>query len=184
MLWVPMVLLAAPVSVLADSGSQGSVAQADTSQERTNSDAPLKNADAGSENRVLEVRDRSDTLLVSLPMPQGEGWCLEWNHSVEGFPVLDCYRNEHGRMVLESSHQPDFAAGLGHVPGRGRQVSDGHGGYWIKDIHEPVPGDRYLLRVGAPRVNHRLVVEDKTISLSDLAAGQRVSIGLRPVPAV
>jgi len=132
---------------------------------------------------VLEVRDRSDSLLVGLSVPQGEGWCLKWNHSVEGFPVLDCYRNEHGRMVLERSHQPDFAAGLGHVPGRGRQVSDGHGGYWIKDIHEPVPGDRYLLRVGAPRVNHRLVREGKTVSLSDLAAGQRVSIGLRPVPA-
>tara|TARA_B100000700_G_scaffold45221_1_gene47232 strand:+ start:25084 stop:25566 length:483 start_codon:yes stop_codon:yes gene_type:complete len=139
--------------------------------------------DGASENRVLEVRDRSDALLVSLPVPQGEGWCLKWNHSVEGFPVLDCYRNEHGRMVLERSHQPDFAAGLGHVPGRGRQVSDGHGGYWIEGIHEPVPGDRYLLRVGAPRVNHRLVREDRTVSLSDLAAGQRVSIGLRPVPA-
>ncbi|WP_192037158.1 DUF1850 domain-containing protein [Halomonas sp. YLGW01] len=140
-------------------------------------------ADGSDEDRLLQVRDRHGTLLVSLPMPEGEGWCLEWNHSVEGFPVLDCYRNQQGRMVLERSHQPDFAAGLGHVPGRGRQVSDGEGGYWIEEIQEPVPGDRYLLRVGALRVDHRLIREGRTISLSELAAGQRVSIGLRPLPS-
>ncbi|WP_458526522.1 DUF1850 domain-containing protein [Onishia taeanensis] len=140
-------------------------------------------ADGGDEDRLLEVRDRHGALLLSLPMAEGEGWCLEWNHSVEGFPVLDCYRNRHGRMVLERSHQPDFAAGLGHVPGRGRQVSDGQGGYWIEDIGEPVPGNRYLLRVGALRVNHRLVRGGETTSLSALAAGQRVSIGLRPAPS-
>lgn len=52
-------------------------------------------------------------------------------------------------MVLMRSRQPDFAAGLGHIPGRGRQVSDGAGGYWIIDIDEPVPGDAYVLRPGA-----------------------------------
>nr|WP_304526682.1 DUF1850 domain-containing protein [Halomonas sp. I5-271120] len=163
--------------------SQGSISLESTSSDASAQRAVANAAEGASENRVLEVRDRSDSLLVSLPVPQGEGWCLKWNHSVEGFPVLDCYRNEHGRMVLERSHQPDFAAGLGHVPGRGRQVSDGHGGYWIEDIHEPVPGNRYLLRVGALRVNHRLIHEGKATSLSARAAGQRVSIGLRPAPA-
>ncbi|WP_416208156.1 DUF1850 domain-containing protein [Halomonas sp.] len=126
----------------------------------------------------LEVLDSDGETLVNLPMPEGEGWCLEWNHSVEGFPVLDCYRHREGRMVLERSHLPDFAAGLDHIPGRGRQVSDGEGGYWIEAIDEPVPGNAYRLRVGAMRVDHRLVVDGERISLSRLAENRRVTIRL------
>lgn len=155
----------------------------------------------------LKVRTASGEPLVGLPMPEGAGWCLAWNHSVEGFPVHDCYRNRAGRMVLERSHLPDFAAGLDHIPGRGRQVSDGHGGYWIEAIDEPVPGDRYRLRVGSRRVDHRLVRHGEpslaalldaaracgperyaaitetpvTISLSTLAANQAVTLALEPV---
>ncbi|MCL7940420.1 DUF1850 domain-containing protein [Halomonas sp. ATCH28] len=126
----------------------------------------------------LEVLDSDGETLVNLPMPEGEGWCLEWNHSVEGFPVLDCYRHRQGRMVLVRSHLPDFAAGLDHIPGRGRQVSDGEGGYWIEAIDEPVPGNAYRLRVGAMRVDHRLVVDGERISLSRLAENRRVTIRL------
>lgn len=133
---------------------------------------------SAAEEARLEVLDEAGETLVSLPMPEGEGWCLEWNHSVEGFPVLDCYRHHEGRMVLARSHLPDFAAGLDHIPGRGRQVSDGEGGYWIEDIDEPVPGNAYRLRVGAMRVDHRLVVEASRISLSRLAADEGVTIRL------
>ncbi|MCE8042080.1 DUF1850 domain-containing protein [Halomonas daqingensis] len=127
----------------------------------------------------LQVLSDDDTLLVELPMPEGERWCLEWNHSVTGIRVQDCYRHDQGRMVLERSHQPDFAAGLGHVPGRGRQVSDGQGGYWIEEINEPVAGNRYRLRVGSDKVDHRLLHEGRRISLSERAAGERVTIHLR-----
>ncbi|WP_163559368.1 DUF1850 domain-containing protein [Halomonas sp. NO4] len=126
----------------------------------------------------LEVVDAVGESLLVVPMPEGQGWCLEWNHSVEGFPVLDCYRHRDGRMVLERSHLPDFAAGLDHIPGRGRQVSDGEGGYWIEAIDEPVPGNAYRLRVGSLRVDHRLVIDDTRISLSALAAGERVTLRL------
>ncbi|MFC3286025.1 DUF1850 domain-containing protein [Litchfieldella rifensis] len=135
---------------------------------------------AGGETRYwLDVRMADQRRIVSLPLVAGQTWCLVWNHSVEGFPVHDCYRNRNGRMVLERSHQPDFAAGLGHVLGRGQPVSDGAGGYWIEDIDEPVPGNRYLLRVGSPEVNHRLVSGDTRVSLSELATGERVLISLR-----
>ncbi|WP_445003435.1 DUF1850 domain-containing protein [Halomonas mongoliensis] len=136
---------------------------------------PLSAGDAGR----LEVTADSGRRIASLPMPEGEAWCLEWNHSVAGFPVLDCYRHREGLMVLERSHLPDFAAGLDHIPGRGRQVSDGEGGYWIEAIDEPVPGNRYRLRVGSPEVNHRLLHEGRRLSLSDRAAGERVTIHLR-----
>ncbi|MBB3231396.1 DUF1850 domain-containing protein [Halomonas stenophila] len=129
-------------------------------------------ADAGCPTHELRVRDAQGQALVRLPMPEGAGWCLAWNHSVEGFPVHDCYRNRGGHMVLVRSHLPDFAAGLDHIPGRGRQVSDGEGGYWIEEIDEPVPGDHYRLRVGTRRVDHRLVRHGEP-SLAALLDGAR-----------
>ena len=125
------------------------------------------------------VATREDgTELLRLPVPEGAGWCVLWNHSVAGFPVTDCYENRAGRMVLVSSRQPDFAAGLGHIPGRGRQVSDGEGGYWILDIDEAVPGDAYVLRPGAGAVDHRIAMGDRIVSLSALAPRERVRIAL------
>jgi hypothetical protein len=125
---------------------------------------------------VTEQGDR----LVDISAPPGMRWCIEWNHSVEKFPVLDCYQNADGVMQLERSHQPDFAAGLGHTIGRGEQVSDGEGGYWINAIDEPVANNRYVLRVGSNAVNHRVVWQDGNerhdVSLSALAAGQRVTV--------
>ncbi|WP_417524870.1 DUF1850 domain-containing protein [Marinovum sp.] len=120
------------------------------------------------------------TEIGRIALADGAEWCVLWNHSVQGFPVQDCYQNRAGRMVLVRSHQPDFAAGLGHLPGRGRQTSDGQGGYWIEDIDEPVPGDAYVLRPGRAAVNHRIVAGDAVIPLSVRAARQRVRIALQP----
>lgn len=81
-------------------------------------------------------------------------------------------------MVLVWSHQPDFAAGLDHIPGRGQQVSDGQGGYLILGIDEPVPGDAYALRPGAGAVDHRITIDDRVVSLSAAATHERVTIAL------
>ncbi|WP_425101518.1 DUF1850 domain-containing protein [Tropicibacter sp. S64] len=116
--------------------------------------------------------------IARFDVPEGTGWCVLWNHSVKGFPVSDCYENRAGRMVLVTAHLPDFAAGLDHIPGRGRQVTDGQGGYFILDINEPVPGNAYILRPGAGPVNHRLQVGDSIVSLSAVAQHQRVRIAL------
>ena len=116
--------------------------------------------------------------IARLTVPDGTGWCVLWRHSVQGFEVRDCYENRGGRMVLVRSHQPDFAAGLDHIPGRGRVVSDGSGGYWILDIDEPVPGDAYILRPGRGPVDHRLEAGGRTVSLSGAAPRARVRIAL------
>lgn len=129
----------------------------------------------------LQVMSPHGTLLAEMPIPRGEGWCLHWNHSVTGDGVIDCYVNDGGRMVLSHAYQPDFAAGLGHFPGRGTLTGASDGGYWITDIDEPVPGNAYRLRVGQPAVHHRLVAGRKVIDLSALAAGRRVIIRLSPV---
>lgn len=129
---------------------------------------------------TLIARTGAGETVARLDVPDGERWCVLWRHSVAGFEVADCYLNASGTMTLERSHLPDFAAGLDHIPGRGRQVSDGRGGYWIEDIDEPVPGNSYLLRVGGPAVDHRLSRGTEMVSLTERAAGERVSLTLVP----
>jgi hypothetical protein len=125
------------------------------------------------------VVTREDGIEIArLSVAEGAGWCVLWHHSVQGFEVSDCYENRDGRMVLVRSHLPDFAAGLDHIPGRGRQVSDGQGGYWILDIDEPVPGDAYILRPGGGAVDHRLQAGDIVVPLSRIAPRERVRIEL------
>lgn len=120
--------------------------------------------------------------LAALTIHVGERWSVLWNHSVDGYEVEDIYENRDGRMVLVRSHLPDFGTGLDHMPGRGRQVSDGRGGYWIEDLNEPVPGNAYVLRPGRANVNHRLRTAHAEVSLSALGAHQRLRIALTPDP--
>jgi hypothetical protein len=138
----------------------------------------LSAVSAASAGELVATRE-DGTEIARLPVPEGAGWCVLWNHSVAGFEVSDCYENRQGHMVLVRSHLPDFAAGLDHIPGRGRQVSDGQGGYWILDIDESVPGDAYVLRPGRGSVDHRLQVGDTIVSLSAAAPRERVRIELR-----
>lgn len=126
----------------------------------------------------LSVTLDDGTEIASASIAEGGAWCILWRHSVQGFEVEDCYLNLDGRMVLDRSHLPDFAAGLDHIPGRGTQISDGQGGYWIMDLNEPVPGNAYILRTGNAAVDHRLQVGEYVVSLSDIAPHARVRISL------
>lgn len=128
----------------------------------------------------LQVVAADGSVLAALAIAPGGGWCLHWNHSVTGGPVADCYVNKGGRMILSHAFQHDFAAGLGHLPGRGTLLSQPGGGYRIDALNEPVPGNAYVLRVGSPAVHHRLVTETETLDLSALASGQRVTLRLAP----
>lgn len=129
---------------------------------------------------VLEVLRLGGEPLFAATLEEGEGWCVHWNHSVAGFLVRDCYRVTGGHMVLERAHQPDFAAGLGHIPGRGTVTAAPEGGYWINDIDEPIAGDCLRMRLGSARVDHRIVLKGAEHSLSALAAREAVRVLLRP----
>ena len=135
-------------------------------------------------DRVIDVRRWDDgTTVARIPLPDDGAWMLSWRHSVTGILVRDYFRFERGRMVLEASHMPAFDAGLGHVPGRGTLESDGRGGYWVRDIDEPVPERGFLLRVGDPGVNdHTLHAGDRTLDLSALAARERVVVTVQVAP--
>ena len=127
---------------------------------------------------VLVIRDAAGAELARFSLDGDSRWHLAWRHSVTGILVRDYYEVRDGTMLLTQSHTPAYDAGLGHIPGRGRAESDGQGGYWIRDIDEPVPGNAYWLRVGSERVGHTLVHGDRRVHLSDLAAGERVRIAV------
>ncbi|PQO22439.1 DUF1850 domain-containing protein [Rhodobacteraceae bacterium WD3A24] len=111
-----------------------------------------------------------------MPLAPGGEVCLRWSHSVTGGAVADCFEIRDGRLTLTRSYLHDFSAGLGHLPGRGIQRAAEHGGYWIEEIDEPVPGNALPLRVGRRSVGHRLTSGERTLSLSDRAAGRRVTL--------
>lgn len=124
----------------------------------------------------LRVTTASGEVILNLSLAEEPSWYIAWNHSVTGILVRDFYRFEGGQMLLTATHTPAFDAGLGHIPGRGRLESDGEGGYWIREIDEPVPGNAYLMRVGSLQVDHRVVHRGDSYSLSEPAAGQRVVV--------
>lgn len=125
---------------------------------------------------VLEVTSSDGERLLELSLAEGQSWCLVWNHSVAGFPVRDCFVWRSPQLMLQSSHQPDFAAGLGHFEGRGRLSAANEGGYLIDDIDETLPDNRLVVRVGSAAVDHRIEIGGRTLSLSERVAGQRVGI--------
>lgn len=128
----------------------------------------------------LEIhRVDADEFVARVPLDASGDWCLHWYHSVVGFLVRDCFTVNSGQLTLVRSHQPDFAAGLDHVPERGILESDGKGGYIIDHIDEPVAGNRLRLRVGAQSVGHRIVSSEQEFDLSQLLAGERIEIRLR-----
>lgn len=130
------------------------------------------------DRHVLNVVGQDGNVLLTIPMHDDDSWCLLWNHSVAGFTVSDCFVNRQNDLLLYSSHQPDFAAGLGYLEGRGKLASDDHGGYLITGIYEAVPDNALVLRVGSMAVNHRVLYQGRETSLSQVAAGQRVTLRL------
>ncbi|WP_151669770.1 DUF1850 domain-containing protein [Nitrincola schmidtii] len=129
----------------------------------------------------LEIRDTSNNLIQAFPVNDNE-WCLYWNHSVTGIAVQDCYRIEKKQLLLSHSWQPDFAAGLGHVEGRGILSEHPEGGYLISEINEPVTNNALWLRVGSRSVSHTLVSGNRELNLSEIAAGQRLLLLLNTTP--
>lgn len=132
---------------------------------------------AGADQLVVTLADTGRE-LARLRVAEGGRWSVLWHHSVAGYEVEDVYQDRGGVMTLVRSHMPDYGAGLGHIPGRGRETADGEHGYWVEDIDEPVPGNAYVLRPGRAAVNHRIRTASDEISLSAMAEHQRVRIAL------
>lgn len=124
-------------------------------------------------------RGESRPVLV-LPLEPGERFTLHYYHSVEDAPIWEEHSVDgEGRIFIEEERYLKFGAGLGRIPGRGRL--ERRGPYEvIADMHHPLPGG-FVLRVGAPGVDHTIIQRGLRFNLSPGLAGRAVHVSARPV---
>jgi len=111
----------------------------------------------------------------------GEPVALSYNHSVNGAPVREVYTlgADGGLRVREHAYQTQ-GAGLGQVEGEGRMVEAPSGWTRVMGLDRNVGA--FALRVGQPRVDHRLRVRGRELALSREWAGRRAWVGGRLAP--
>lgn len=130
---------------------------------------------------LLEIRVEEGPRLVREALSPGETFTLSYLHSLVLEPVREVYAldGDGGVRVLEHAYRTQ-AAGLGQVPEEGRLVEEPGG--WTRLVGLDRRVGSFALRVGQPRVDHRLEVRGREVRLSGLAPGERVWVGGRRVP--
>ncbi len=115
-------------------------------------------------------------IVVRLPLDRHETVTLRYIHSVDHTPVHEIFEiDAQGCLALQATYFKMFGAGMGHWEGRGRLDFDGTW-TWIRDIHETLGS--FVLRVGAPSVDHTLLYRDREIHLSREWAGKRLVVAV------
>ncbi len=118
--------------------------------------------------------------VLWFPTVEGERFELSWRHSVSGIVVRDVFAVEDGRIYLEETHNPWFAAGLGEVEGRGRVVAEANHAVAIVDIHELA--DDLKLRIGRPEIHHTLWIRGRGYDFSACFSHRRLTWSLDARP--
>lgn len=129
------------------------------------------------EGFFLQCADpESGKIVVQLPLHRRETVTLRYIHSVDHAPVHEVFElDARGCLALQATYFKMFGAGMGHWEGRGRLDFDGIW-TWIRDIHETLGS--FVLRVGAPSVDHTLLYRGREIHLSRMWAGKRLVVSV------
>ena len=116
--------------------------------------------------------------LLIVPLEPGERFTLRYVHSVDHAPIWEEHSaDRYGTIYIEEERFVMFGAGMGNWPGHGTLAS--RGPYQvIENIHEPV--GKFVLRVGGKDVDHTIIWRGQELHLSELAAGEAVSVSARP----
>ena len=131
----------------------------------------------GLELKIVPVKG-GPPLLV-LPMEPGERFTLHYYHSVENAPIWEEHSlDEKGNIYIEEERYLKFGAGMGRMPGVGRMVQ--RGSYEvIEDMHRPT--GNFILRIGSPGVDHRVLWRGVGRNLSEEAPHVAVQFSARRV---
>ncbi len=114
--------------------------------------------------------------LVSFSVRYGGRFTIRYIHSVDLSPVFETFRVDREKgIILEETRFRMFGAGMGHWEGRGDIVQDGK---WIKIVRMNQPLGSFILRIGSKGVDHTIITADRTVNLSNIAAGRRVEISV------
>lgn len=117
--------------------------------------------------------------LLVLPLEPGERFTLHYFHSVENAPIWEEHSlDSQGHIYIEEERYLKFGAGMGRMPGVGRLVQRGRFEA-IENMHMPT-GD-FVLRVGAPGVDHTIIWRGTRTNLSALVPHVAVQFSAGPV---
>jgi len=128
---------------------------------------------------VLIIENGNGSSLISIPIEPGESFTMRYIHSVDVSPVYEVfYADEKKGIMIKETFFKMFGAGMGHWPGRGTIVEQ-NGWIFIKDMDIAI-GEFYL-RIGAPSVDHTILIKGQEIHLSRMIPGSRVRIYIKQV---
>jgi len=128
---------------------------------------------------LLIIENGNGNNLISIPIEPGELFTIRYIHSVDISPVYEVfYADEKKGIMIKETYFKMFGAGMGHWPGRGTIVEQ-NGWIFIKDMDIAI-GEFYL-RIGAPSVDHTLLIKGQAIQLSRMIPGSRVRIYIKQV---
>ncbi len=126
----------------------------------------------GASPLFLVVQTLSGTPLLTVPVRPGDTFTLSYIHSVDISPVYEVFSVDGKKgIILQRSCMRMFGAGFDPWQAHGKIVEEGG---WEKMVDLNVPLGKFLLRVGAPTVDHTLTIEGMKIYLSRMIPEKRV----------
>ena len=123
---------------------------------------------------MLVVKTFERKPLVQIPVNQGDTFTIYYIHSVDISPVYEVFSIDRKKgIVLKRSCMKMFGAGFDPWQAHGKVISENG---WLKMVGLNVPLGSFLLRVGAPTVDHTLKIRGMNIYLSRMIPEKRVWI--------
>jgi len=124
----------------------------------------------------LVVKSFKGTPLIRIPVHQGDTFTLYYIHSVDISPVYEVFSIDAKKgIVLMQSCMKMFGAGFDPWQAHGKVIEEDG---WIKMVGLNVPLGSFLLRVGAPTVDHTLKIKGMALYLSRMMPEKRVWISI------
>lgn len=128
----------------------------------------------GARPLMLVVKTFEGTPLVQIPVRQGDTFTIYYIHSVDISPVYEVFSIDSRKgIILMKSCMKMFGAGFDPWQAHGKIIEEDG---WEKMVNLNVPLGSFLLRVGAPTVDHTLKIKGMNIFLSRMIPEKRVWI--------
>jgi len=128
----------------------------------------------GARSLMLVVKTFEGTPLVQIPVRQGDTFTIYYIHSVDISPVYEVFSIDSRKgIILMKSCMKMFGAGFDPWQAHGKIIEEDG---WEKMVNLNVPLGSFLLRVGAPTVDHTLKIKGMNIFLSRMIPEKRVWI--------
>lgn len=116
---------------------------------------------------ALVIRDtRSNQLVWSQPIKEGDSFAIRWIHSIHRSPVVEYYVIRNQQLQLSEMTFADYGIGMESQLAPGEQLVMEDGDFRIVNMNRLFPA--LHLFIGQVRANHTLLFQDNEIPFSTL----------------